>query len=350
MLQLTRYHPPGALVHMISSFSFGERALKLPGARAKYLALAERASKRTDWNPLAFALMDNHLHWALVAGIMPPSSFYHSIHTGFGLWVNQQRRNLRPETAGRFVGPVFANRPATFSVSPQDTMRLVSYIHNNPVRAGVVCDAAQSAWTSHRAVLHPAERPPWLAIQQTLNLCGFNDTAPGRRAFHDLVASLASADSGWFPTDADARAARRQLRRDTNAPADLATPFTSRDPQEWIFPAAIDSNMPVQWRWRGSIHELLKQVAVVTHVSSRRLRSRSREREVCRARRLAVRAWVDYLGRPLKEVAVALGISSAAASKYLRGSRSNPKSSESAQGVAARCWSKERSDIEELAP
>lgn len=334
---------------MISSFSFGMRALDLPGARAKYLALTERAVvQRTDWIPLAFALMGTHTHWALIAGNMPASSFYHSIHTGFGLWANQQQRNLRSESAGRFVGPVFAARPTTFSVAPQDAMRLISYLHNNPPQAGIVGDAAQSTWTSHRAFLHPEERPSWLATEHALSLCGFGDTPQGRVAFHDQVISLASADTSWFPEDADTLAARRQLRKDMNAPVGIASPCVSCDPMDLVFPAVVDSHLPVQPRWKGSVYELLAEVAIVTHVSMRRQRSRSRERAVCRARRLAVRTWVDYLGRPLKKIAGTLGISSAAASKYLRGSRANPQSTEHAQGVAARCWSKERHDIEEM--
>jgi hypothetical protein len=348
MPRMTRYHPPGALVHMISNFSFGMRALELPGARGKYLALAERAAKRTDWTPLAFALMGTHPHWTLIAGNTPPSSFYHSIHTGFGLWVNQQQRNLRAESAGRFVGPIFAARPTTFTVVPQDAPRLISYLHNNPVRAGLVGNAALSDWTSHRPFIHPEERPPWLNAHQALSLCGFSDTYQGRLDLHNLVISAASADSSWFPEDADARAARRQLRRDLNAPAGIANPSASCDPTELIFPAVIDSVLPLQARWKGHVFELLTEIAIVTHVSTRRQRSRSRERKVCRARRLAVRTWVDYLGRPLKEIATALGISSAAGSKYLRSSRANPQSAAPAEGVAARCWRKDSSDIKEI--
>ena len=280
---------------------------------------------------------------------MPASTFYHPIHTGFGLWVNQIRRNSRPESAGRFVGHVFAKRPRTWSVIPQDAPRLIAYLHNNPVRAGIVSNAARSAWTSHRAYLSLAERPSWLAVPQALDLCGISDTPGGRRTFQELVTSLAATGSDWFPDDAETRAARRQLRQDTNAPADIATPSVGHDPLEWIFPAVLDPNLPVRARWSGTIHELLAQVAIVTHVSIERMRSRNREREVCRARRIAVRAWTDFLGRPLKEVAVVLGISSAAASKYLRSSRCHPQGAESAKGVAALCWGQDRNKIVELA-
>jgi hypothetical protein len=51
---------------------------------------------------------------------------------------------------------------------------LVSYVHCNPVRAGVVAAADESNWTSHRAYLGVARKPPWLDVQLGLDLCGFS--------------------------------------------------------------------------------------------------------------------------------------------------------------------------------
>ncbi len=348
MARIIRYHPPGALVHMISSFSFGDRAFEIPGARAKYLALAGRAVQNTDWVPIAYGLMPTHPHWALIAGTMPPRSFYHSIHTGFGLWVNQQRRNVRSDSAGRFVGHVFAKRPSTFSIAPEDAPRLVAYLHNNPVQAGIAGDASLSNWTSHRAYLRPAERPSWLSVSRALDLCGVDDSSVGRRTFHDLVCAMASDDAGWIPGDADIRRARRQLRQETNAPAAIGSPHVSTAPLEWSFPAMLDPTMPIRARWRGSIRELLGRVAIATRVSTNRMRSRSRERAVCLGRRVAVLTWVNLLNRPLKEIAQALGISSAAASKHLRTGRSNPRDIAIAEGVARHCWANEQCEIKTL--
>lgn len=348
MPRTIRYHPPGALVHMISNFAFAAPVLALPNARNKYLALAERAVRRTDWIAIAYALMDTHPHWALIAGHHPASNFYHPLNTGFGLWVNQQRRQSMEQSNRRFVGRVFAQRPATFSVAPQDGLQLIAYLHNNPVHAGLVGDASQSDWTSHRAYLNPRERPHWLSVSRALEYCGYSDTEIDRRAFHEQVASLASAETDWVPADTDTLRARRQLRRDMNAPVDIATPFVRVEPIEWIFPTVNELPLPIQARWRGDIVTFLNQVAITTRISQQRLRSRNREREVCHARRIAVHAWVDSMGRPLKEIAKALGISSAAASRYLRNSRRDPICSHQAQGVAARCRAKDPCDTSEL--
>jgi hypothetical protein len=53
------------------------------------------------------------------------------------------------------------------SCSHSDTygMELIRYVHNNPVRAGVVARASESGWSSHRAYLGLASCPSWLATE-----------------------------------------------------------------------------------------------------------------------------------------------------------------------------------------
>jgi hypothetical protein len=264
--------------------------------------------------------------------------------------VNQQRREARPESAGRYVGRVFGKRPRTYSVAPQEAARVIAYIHNNPVRAGVVSSADRSAWTSHRAFLYPAERPPWLDVTRALDLCGFSDSRPGRQGFNELVHAAISQPSGWIPCDEDLRQARRQLRRELNAPATIACPHVTPDSLEWTFPAVLDPHTPMQMQWRGDVEDLLCRVALATRISVARMRSRSRERAVSWARRIAVATWTDRLGRPLQEVARALGISSGAASKHAGAARRDPRAERLAQKVAASCWSRESFDISLLEP
>jgi hypothetical protein len=55
-----------------------------------------------------------------------------------------------------------AQRPRSVLVDEEAyLLELVRNMHNNPVRAGLVRRAAQSAWSSHRAYVG-TECPPWL--------------------------------------------------------------------------------------------------------------------------------------------------------------------------------------------
>jgi len=82
------------------------------------------------------------------------------------------------------IGPLFVRGPRALETPPSDVARLVAYVHNNPVRAGVVGNAVDSRWTSHRAYLGHDEPPPWLDVNLGLRLCGFDDP----QAFNKFVA------------------------------------------------------------------------------------------------------------------------------------------------------------------
>jgi hypothetical protein len=137
--------------------------LDLKGARGRYLTQLGRALDRSDWRCLAFALMSNHIHLALVAGEQEPENWLKRLHSPFALWLNQQCDGL---------GPVFADRPKMVIAPDAHAGAVLAYIHNNPVRAGVTRTAGASAWTSHRAYVGKAIAPSWLRVEEGLALSG----------------------------------------------------------------------------------------------------------------------------------------------------------------------------------
>ena len=60
------------------------------------------------------------------------------------------------------------------------------YVHNNPVRAGIVPQAAASGWSSHRAYIGAEKAPPWLRLGEVLGMLA-TETEAARRAFVDFV-------------------------------------------------------------------------------------------------------------------------------------------------------------------
>jgi len=75
------------------------------------------------------------------------------------------------------IGAVFVRGPKDLLVPDSDVGRVLAYLHNNPVCAGVISDPAQSDWTSHRCYLGLAEAPPWLAVPEGLARTGLNADA-----------------------------------------------------------------------------------------------------------------------------------------------------------------------------
>lgn len=101
--------------------------------------------------------MSSHVHLVVQAGNDPIGLLTKKVHAPFGLWVNKKRGGL---------GTVLAERPRSVLVHDETYgIELVCYVHNNPVRAGVVSRASQSDWSSHRCYMGLASCPPWLATE-----------------------------------------------------------------------------------------------------------------------------------------------------------------------------------------
>jgi hypothetical protein len=298
----------GSVQHVVSRFVNHEFRFDSAHARAEYLHRAARALARTDWNALGFALMSSHVHWAMRAGERPSSAVIKPLHAGFAGWLNVKQ--------GR-VGPVFADRHRTLTFEADTAAALLAYIHNNPIRAGVVGDPADSEWTSHRAYLGLMPAPPWLDVERGLDLCGFSATPSGRLRFHEMVVARSLEARRVDLSGGDMQMRRRELRTAACAPLEITTssvtlragalcvaastvPFRKRDPR----PA-----------WRGDAFSVLEIVAQATGTLVAELQSRSRTRRITRARRVALLMWTRELRRPAVDMARALGISSSAASE-----------------------------------
>ena len=159
---------PGSVYHLISRFVAREFFVESSVERRTYLSLLGLMIERSDWRCFSYAIMSNHIHLALLAGNEPLSDWLRPTHTYFAQWINQRRER---------IGAVFVKGPNFVNISPEGAPHVISYIHQNPVRAGVVADARDSDWTSHRAYLGLERRPPWLDVELGLALGGFADAA-----------------------------------------------------------------------------------------------------------------------------------------------------------------------------
>jgi hypothetical protein len=194
------------------------------------------------------------------------------------------------------LGPVFADRPATFVIRPEDEGRLIAYIHNNPVRAGVVERARDSQWTSHASYVGARLAPAWLHIDEGLVRCGV-----GAAGFDDWVAAAAGAAVEENPNlNAVSQAARMRgalhVGTPTLSPTDV--PLVARHFA----------------RIRPDPREILQVVSEITAIPMTAFASRRTEQTLVAARRVAVHAG-KLLGLTCSELAAALGIGRQTASR-----------------------------------
>jgi len=155
---------PQNVYHLISRFVAGEYFIRGADERREYFRLLGRALKESDWRCISYAIMSNHIHLAMLAGLQPLAEWTRNAHTLFAEWINE--RNDR-------IGAVFTRGPKDFLVRPNGVAKVMGYIHRNPVRAGVVSDPRDTDWTSHAAYLGLVARPAWLDTAKGLELAGF---------------------------------------------------------------------------------------------------------------------------------------------------------------------------------
>ena len=279
MPRFRRQVAPGSVQHVISRFVNREHRFDVPGARREYLRRAGRVLEQSDWHALGYALMSSHVHWALLAGTQPSAAIIKPLHVGFAGWLNAAEGRL---------GPVFSERHRSVTVEGETAAALLAYIHNNPVRAGLVEDPAASSWTSHRAYGGFERAQGWLDVALGLHLSGFSPSPSGRLAFHEMVRSRA---------------------RHSKAMA-VDTFEVEVHP---VTPLVLPMLGSVQVRWTGDPERVVAAVERSLDVDDQELRSHGRRRRVSQARRLALLVWTTGLHRPAIEMARVLGLSGSSA-------------------------------------
>lgn len=268
MPRYRRQTDPASVQHLISRFVNREFLFDEPGARTAYLERVAAALRRTDWVPLAYALMSSHVHWVVRAGEQPSSAFVKPLHVGFARWLNRHSSRL---------GPVFADRHRSVTCVGETAAAVVAYVHNNPVRAGVVRDPAASSWTSHRSFAGLEQAPPWLDVEQGLRLCGFAPTADGRQRFDEFVRSRMGEPRSIVLSADELAARRRQARRDATNPVEIAAPTAATDDtgMRLVVAVVVPDVCPERGTWHGGVFDVIDLVARETGIESHRVRSRA---------------------------------------------------------------------------
>jgi putative transposase len=289
-MRTARLHVPGIVHHLIwrfvdRSWYFGDEV-----ERARYHDWLGRALGDSDWRCIAYALMSNHIHLAVVAGREPLASWSRRVNAPFATWMNQQRNRL---------GPLFADRARDFLVAPERTALLLAYIHNNPVRAGVVDSPSGCRWTSHRAYLALESAPSWLHVDEGLERAGFASSADFDSYVRGEARDIKPAD-----LHAVAHIARKRGSVWAATPHEHVVPLVAR-------PFA---------RLRPDPTRVIELVCAFESVRLDEVRSRRRNPKL-----LAARCAVVHAGRMLgltgSDLGAALGVSEQAVSRIARKTR-----------------------------
>ena len=159
MARPPRLQAPGTLHHLIARGNERREVFRDEADREDYLDRISRYRERFGFRLYAYCLMPNHVHLALEQGPAPISAFMHALQSSY-----TQRFNRRYDR----VGHLFQGRYKSFLVEcDRYFAALVRYIHENPVKAGMVEAAHDFRWSSDR-FFRMGTGPPWLDLDRAL--------------------------------------------------------------------------------------------------------------------------------------------------------------------------------------
>lgn len=173
-----RLHYPGALYHVILRGNARQNIFFEDQDRFRFYLLLQEGVKRLGHRIVSFCLMTNHVHLAIQVGDIQLWRIVQNLSFRYTRWINWRRNRS---------GHLFQGRYKAFLVDGESYLvELTAYLHLNPLRVGMVNDAVDYRWSSHRAYLG-IETVLWLNTDFVLGQFSKNRLT-ARRAFGEYVA------------------------------------------------------------------------------------------------------------------------------------------------------------------
>jgi len=143
MARKPRIHFAGALYHVISRGNRGEVIFRDEGDYERYRRFLREYKKRYRVVFFAYALMPNHVHLLVEVRDVPLSRVMQALQFRYTRTFNVRYRKSGHLFQGRYKA-ILCERDAYL-------LELSSYLHLNPVRAGLIDDPVDYRWTSYGA-------------------------------------------------------------------------------------------------------------------------------------------------------------------------------------------------------
>jgi REP element-mobilizing transposase RayT len=136
---------PGAFYHVISRGNKKENIFFESAGKKRFRDKLLEYRNRYKFIIYAYVFMDNHIHLLIESGDVSLSKIMQGLLQSQTQWHNKKYRTVGHLFQGRYKA-ILCDKDAYL-------IALICYIHVNPVRAGLVEDPADFAWSSHRSYL-----------------------------------------------------------------------------------------------------------------------------------------------------------------------------------------------------
>jgi putative transposase len=272
MARPPRLQAPGTLHHVIARGNERREVFRDDADREDYLERIARYRERFGFRLYAYCLMPNHIHLAVEQGPTSLSAFMHALQSSYTQYFNRRH--------GR-VGHLFQGRYKSFLVDcDRYFLALVRYIHENPVKAGIVPEARAYPWSSDR-FFRRGTGAPWFDLERAFAILGPN-RQEGMRRYRELMDGCESA-SAYEGLIAFGRSVKgdEEFAREALRPVSLAQPRS----HSWTAEA------------------LARSIAACVGFTLADLKGPSRRHDVSRLRILSAYLGRERLGIPIAELA-----------------------------------------------
>lgn len=113
----------------------------------KFLQVLHRYKEKCGYQIYAYCLMGNHLHLLLQISIEPLETIMRMISGSYVYWYNQKYDRVGNLFQDRFKSEPIENEAYLLTV--------LRYIHQNPVKAGIVKEMEDYPWSSYHDYFNP---------------------------------------------------------------------------------------------------------------------------------------------------------------------------------------------------
>ena len=173
MSRRLRIHIPGGCYHVTLRGNHRQAIFRDAADRSALDAIARVAADRTGTRILSYCWMTNHIHLLARVGQEPLARLMQMIGSRYARYLQR--------SVGT-TGHLFERRYHAVLVRDEHQLiHVVRYLHLNPIRAGLVAEPGDYAWSSHRQYLG-LRAAPWVWADGVLRLLAA-DVDEARRAF-----------------------------------------------------------------------------------------------------------------------------------------------------------------------
>ena len=314
-----RLDAPGSLHHVMVR-GIERTAIVLDDKdRQDLLNRIGKAAEKTGTVMYAWSLMTNHAHLLLRSGTAGLPTFMRKVLTGYSVSFNKRHHRS---------GHLFQNRYKSILCEEEPYfVKLVSYIHLNPLRAGLVDsleELGRYAWSGHKALMGVAEYP-WQETEYVLQQFG-STAGSARKAYLEFAleqiqlgcqpeltgGGLVRSAGGWSEVLSMRKRGERQFSDERILGSGAFVEEVLGEVGE-----AQKEMMPVRMRHTDA-HDLIERQCKARGLSPEALQGGSRSKAYSALRRELAVNFVIELGFSHADVARMLGISRAGVSQMLR--------------------------------